>query len=239
MPRSPESKERRQRVGSALKAAEADTEKVPEADDSKIRVRVPKKHRETAKKLIAATRENKRGERDRKEALATLLPFARVKYVGGATEGPYRDHVVLDVGDDDESPPINVIFSHKYSEIPLDQAKVLREIVGRKFAACFETVKKVTLKDAVAKSEKKLDSLIRALGGEQRPGKEEEIAEVGKKLFAENFDVKRFLAPTRHFTEERWQEFTAEENAALDEIITQSAPQVRIDVSLDDGDDES
>jgi len=96
-----------------------------------------------------------------------------------------------------------VSWKDKYYQIPLEFKDTIKNLVKDKYDDYFKTNITIKVKDTDTETVKKL------------------IEKIGTENFAKFFEVKRFIEPTKTFTQNRYKELDKDTNIKLNEIIKQ------------------
>jgi hypothetical protein len=98
---------------------------------------------------------------------------------------------------------LRLSFQHRYTKLPLDLEGDLRDLLGDDYDRLFKRAVSLKVKKEIAEDPTQLDAMVVALA-----------EALGAENFATFFEVDQSLAPTKAFTETRWQ-FPVETRAAL------------------------
>jgi hypothetical protein len=98
---------------------------------------------------------------------------------------------------------LRVSFQHRYTKLPLDLEADLRGLLGDDYDRLFKRAVSLKVKKEIAEDPAQPDAMVIALA-----------EALGAENFASFFEVEQSLAPTKVFTESKWQ-FPVETRAAL------------------------
>jgi hypothetical protein len=98
---------------------------------------------------------------------------------------------------------LRVSFQHRYTKVPLDLEADLRGLLKDDYDRLFKRAVSLKVKKEIAEDPAQLDAMVVALA-----------EALGAENFATFFEVEQSLAPTKAFTETKWQ-FPVETRAAL------------------------
>jgi len=108
---------------------------------------------------------------------------------------------------------VTVSWKDAYSKIPTEQMEEIKKILGDKTNAFFKEVNDIKVKPEAATDPDVLEKLINAVGAEN---------------FRRWFDVNQAVKPNREFTERRYMELDKKTNEALNPLVKQYAPSIKI-----------
>ncbi len=106
-----------------------------------------------------------------------------------------------------------IVWKDAYSNIPLDKAEKIKDLVGEKYDEYFTEINEIVVREDVAQNPDLLKELVEA---------------VGPDTFSKFFDVEQHIKPVTKFTAERQRTLSPEVNEKLNELVRQHKPAVRV-----------